>query len=479
MYYEGVTFRDEATRQNESKHAVIVGAGPNGLTTAALLAQAGWQVDVYEAAAAPGGAARSESVLGEGTITDLGAAGHPFGVASPAFHYLGLEDYGLEWAHSPYAMAHPLDDGRAGLLETSLVGTAERLGADARHWKVLHRNLTKNIDQHLENLLSPVLKWPAHPLRMAQFGPPALLSARCLADMAFETEEARSLFIGSAVHSVAPPTKPMTAAFGLLFGALGMSRGWPVAVGGSGSIVNALVQVIHKHGGRIHCNEPIDSLTPFRSADAIILNQTPSQALKLHGVELDARVTQRMQKWTTGPGSYKVDYLLDGPIPWTNPEVGKATTVHVCGNSQEVAFAEAEIAAGRMTKRPFIILCQQQVADPSRAREGHHVVWAYAHVPRGFVEKRTALAIAEQIERFAPGFRDRIVHSVETNAVKLEAWNANLNGGDITAGTALMRRMPSKIGEKTYMASASNAPGGGVHGMPGWWAAQAVLADHK
>lgn len=471
-----MTFRGGNTG---AKHAVVVGSGPNGLTTAAVLAKAGWQVDVYEAAPTPGGAARSESVLGEGTISDLGAAGHPFGVASPAFHYLGLEDHGLEWAYSPFAMAHPLDHGRAGLLETSLPETAKKLGPDARRWKNLHQGLTKNIDKHLANLLGPVLKWPAHPIRMAKFGPFALLPAKRLASAAFETEEARSLFIGSAMHSVTPPHKPMTASLGLLFGALGMSRGWPVAVGGSGRIVDALVNVINHRGGTIHCDSQIDSLSQFRDTDAIILNQTPSQVLKLKGTDLNAGLPQRMSTWKHGPSSYKVDYLLDGPIPWSNPQVGQATTVHVGGSSEEIAFAEAEVAVGRMPERPFIILCQQQVADPSRAREGRHVVWAYAHVPRGFVDKRAALLITAQIERFAPGFRDRIVHSVDTNAEDLEAWNPNLVGGDITAGSALLRRMPTKIGEKTYMASASNAPGGGVHGMPGWWAAQAVLADHR
>ncbi|BAU94885.1 FAD dependent oxidoreductase [Corynebacterium suranareeae] len=469
----------QATNTQKDRHAVVVGSGPNGLTAAAVLAKAGWRVDVYEAGAHPGGAARSTDVLGEGTITDLGAAGHPFGVASPAFHYLGLEDYGLEWAYSRFAMAHPLDGGRAGLLENSVAATSERLKADARHWKMLHQTFTNHIDQHLANVLGPVLKWPKHPFRLAQFGLPALFPAKTLVNAAFETEEARSLFVGSAAHSVAPPDKPMTAAFGILFGALGMSRGWPVAVGGSGSIANALVKVIESHGGQIHCNAPVDSLQDFQAADAVILNQTPSQVLKLKGADLYARTARRMKTWKHGPSSFKVDYLLDGPIPWTNPEVGQATTVHVCGNSDEVAFAESEVAAGRMPQRPFVILCQQQVADPTRAREGHHVVWAYAHVPEGFVDKRASLLITDQIERFAPGFRDRIVHSVETNAQDLEAWNRNLVGGDITAGSALIRRMPAKIGEKTYMASASNAPGGGVHGMPGWWAARAVLADHS
>ncbi|ALC04974.1 hypothetical protein CDES_02595 [Corynebacterium deserti GIMN1.010] len=464
------------TPSSNGRHAVIVGSGPNGLTAAAVLALSGWQVDVYEAGATPGGAARSESVLGEGTISDLGAAAHPFGAASPAFHYLGLEDHGLEWAYSPYPMAHPLDNGRAGILSSTLNDTADRLGADGGHWKKIHRNVVKHIDQHLDNVLGSVLKFPKHPVKMAQFGVTAMLPAQNLANAAFASEEARALFIGSAVHSATPPTKLMTASLGLLFGALGHTRGWPVVVGGTKSIIDALLNVLNTHGGNVHCGHPIESLEPFRNADAIILNQTPKQILKMPGARIHN--SSRLAKWKYGPSSYKIDYLLDGPIPWTNPDVANATTVHVCGTADEIAFAEAEVAAGKMPERPFVIVCQQQLADPSRAREGRHVVWAYAHVPRGFVDKRASALITAQIDRFAPGFRDRILSMAEHNAHNLEAWNPNLVGGDITAGTAALRRIQPRLGPGLYMASASNAPGGGVHGMPGWWAAQAVLNDH-
>lgn len=471
-----------AQHSQNAKHAVIVGAGPNGLTTGALLAQAGWQVDIYEASPHLGGAARSQSLLGEGTISDLGAAAHPFGIASPVFSKLGLEEHGLKWAHSKYPMAHPFDDGHAAFLKHGVNDTAQGLGADARHWKRVHRSITKNIDKHLENVLGPVLRMPPHPLRMAQFGAAALLPARTLANAAFETEDARALFSGSAVHAITPPDKPLTAAFGLLFNALGMSRGWPVAVGGTQAIADALAAVVTEHGGKIHLEEPIEDLSRFKAADAIVLNLTPAQVLRLKGVEVADSIERKMKKWRYGPSSYKIDFLLDGPIPWKNPEVANATTVHVCGSADEIRLAEAEAAAGRMPDRPFVLVCQQQAADPTRAREGKHVVWAYAHVPRGFVDKRAGGLIANQIERFAPGFRDRVIQAVTTDANQLEDWNPNLVGGDVAAGATdglqSIVRMPSKLGPKTYMASASNAPGGGVHGMPGAWAARAVLADH-
>ncbi len=461
--------------------AVIVGSGPNGLTAACLLAREGWQVDVYEQASRPGGAARSAPVLGEGTIVDLGAAGHPFGIASPVFRDLDLEGNGLEWAHSRYAMAHPLDDGRAGLLSRGLDITSEGLGVDAGQWSKIHRHFTRNIDDHLANVMGPLVRIPKHPLKMAAFGSIAMFPARTLARAAFETEEARVLFTGSAVHAITPPDRALTASFGLLFGALGMSRGWPVAVGGTQSIIDALITVLKTHGGRIHTGHPVEDLTEFSDADAVILNLTPAQVLTLKGVELPVGVLHRMKRWRYGPGSYKLDILLDGPIPWTNPEVGEATTVHVCGGLDEIQVAEAEAAAGRLPEKPFVLLCQQQVADPSRAQEGSTVVWAYAHVPQGFVGKHATALILKQIERFAPGFRERILSVVENSSVDLEKWNPNLVGGDVgggaTGGLQGVRRMPHRLGQRLYMASSSTDPGGGVHGMPGAWAARRVLED--
>lgn len=464
-------------------HAVIVGSGPNGLTAAALLARAGWQVDVHEGSDTPGGAARSAELLGAGTISDLGAAAHPFGVASPVFRELGLAGHGLRWASSRYAMAHPLDGGRAAFLSPGVDAVAEGLGPDGPAWRRLHGELTRNIDAHLENLLGPLLRIPPRPVPMARFAPVAALPARALSTAAFRTPEARALFTGSAVHSVTAPGRPLTAGFGLLFGALGMSRGWPVAVGGTGAITTALLRVITEHGGRIHLGERVDDLDRFRGADAIILNLTPAGVLRLRNVELPGRVRAGMRAWRHGPGCHKIDLLLDGPVPWSNPAVAEATTVHVCGDATEIQRAETEVAAGRMPERPFVIVCQQQIADPSRAREGGTVVWAYGHVPAGFVDKRAGELILRQIERFAPGFRDRIRRSVHHSAADLEAWNPNLVGGDVGGGSSgglqAVLRLPARLRPGLYLASASTAPGGGVHGVPGARAAQRVLADHR
>ncbi|MGP6174846.1 phytoene desaturase family protein [Corynebacterium sp. A21] len=459
--------------------AVIIGSGPNGLTAGALLARAGWQVEVYEGHHAAGGAAASAPVLGEGTISDLGAAGHPFGVASPAFHALDLASHGLRWAHSRYPMAHPLDEGRAALLHRSVPDTAAGLGVDGKNWRRLHSGITERIDAHLANLLGPLTRIPPHPLELLKFGPPALLPAQLLARAAFRTEEARVLFAGSAVHAIAAPSQPMTAAFGLLFGALGMSRGWPVALGGSQAIVDALVKVLSDHGGVIHTGHRVTDLREFAAADAVILNLTPRQVLQLEGVDLGAVLKHRMRTWRYGTASHKLDILLDAPIPWANPEVGEATTVHVCGSAAEIQQAEAQAAAGQLPERPFVLVCQQQVADPSRAGEDRTVVWAYAHVPQGVVDKRVRERILAQIERFAPGFRGRIRRIVEHTPGDLESWNPNLVGGDVAGGATTglqgVLRLPHRLGPKLYLASASTSPGGGVHGMPGWWAAQAVL----
>ncbi|NLZ57662.1 MAG: NAD(P)/FAD-dependent oxidoreductase [Corynebacterium sp.] len=467
---------------DEVRRAVIVGSGPNGLTAACLLAREGWQVDVYEQGSRPGGAARSAPVLGEGSIVDLGAAGHPFGIASPAFKDLKLEDHGLEWAHSRYAMAHPLDDGRAAFLSRGVKETSEQLGPDAGKWRKLHAHVTRDIDDHLENVMGPLLRFPKHPFKMAAFGSVALLPARSLARAAFETDEARVLFAGSAVHAITPPGQPMTASFGLLFGALGMSTGWPVAVGGTQSIIDALLSVLKEHGGRLHTDHLVTDLGEFDQADAVILNLTPAQVLQLDGVEMAKSLGKRMKRWKYGPGSHKVDILLDGPIPWTNPEVGQATTVHVCGTPEEIQAAETEAAAGKLPAKPFVLLCQQQVADPTRAPEGKTVVWAYAHVPHGHADDERATAvILQQIERFAPGFRERIISIVDRDSADLERWNPNLVGGDVgggaTGGLQGLFRMPHRLRPGLYMASSSTDPGGGVHGMPGVWAARAALRD--
>ena len=481
------------------RHATVVGSGPNGLTAAAILAKAGWQVDVYEKNATPGGAARSQATLGPGTIVDLGAAGHPFGVASPIFRELELEQHGLEWLHSDFPLAHPLDGRPAAVLHRDLDATASELGRDAKAWRRIHRPVTTNIDAQLENLLGPMLRWPKHPLRLAAFAPSALPSASALTRLAFAGAPARALFMGSAAHAIAPLDQVFTGAFGTLFGSLGQVGGWPVPRGGTQAIVDALVSVIESAGGRIHTDAEVHDLRALPDADATLLNLTPRQVLKLQGPQVDglrARVRGRLGRWRYGVGAFKVDFLLREPIPWADARVGQATTVHVVGSAGELQRAESLAAAGLMPEKPFVMVGQQQVADPSRAAgpaAGYHVIWTYAHVPHGYVEQRpgeVAERIEQQIERFAPGFRDLVVFRNETSPAQLEAENPNLIGGDVAGGAmtglqSLLRpgltldpyRLSGAGGGRLYLASSSTPPGAGVHGMPGAWAARAVLHD--
>ncbi len=477
-------------RTSGGRRAVVVGSGPNGLTAAAVLARAGWEVDVYERHHAHGGASASSDLLGPGTIVDLGAAGHSFGVASPVFRDLELTSHGLEWMHPEVPMAHPLDGRPAAVLHGSMAATVAGLGADGPAWERLHAPLVEDIDAHLANILGPSLvRWPPHLVEMARFGLRALWPAGALGRALFRDEPARALFAGSSIHAVLPPSHLLTSAFGLIFGALGMTRGWPVARGGSQSIADALASVLRSHGGRIHLNHEVTDLGEFPWADAVLLDLTPRQLLGLKGVDLTERYAGHLRRWRYGTGVSKVDFLLDGPVPWADSRVGGAGTVHVGGSLAEMEHAEREAKAGRMPDRPFVMVCQQQGADPSRATgpaAGRTVLWTYAHVPGGYDEP-TEEAIIAQIERFAPGFRDRIVHRVATPPSALESWNPNLIGGDVAGGSMgglqqILRPAPVLSPHRTsapgvYLASSSTPPGGGVHGMAGLHAARAVLAD--
>lgn len=478
-------------------HVNIVGSGPNGLTAAAILASAGWQVRIFERNDAVGGAAASADVFGDGSIVDLGAAAHPFGVASPIFRHLGLEDYGLEWLHSEYPMAHPFDDRPAAILHQEVRKTARSLGTDQIAWRLIHRGIVNSIDDYLEQILRPLLRFPGHPVKMAQFGmlssPPSTWFVRT----AFRDEPARALFTGSAAHANTPLGHPFTSTFGVLFSALGMTRGWPVVKGGTGSLVNALVKVITEHGGEIHTGHEVTDLDELPAARATMLDVTPSQALVMRGKQLrdlPEATVQRLQRWRYGPGVYKVDWLLNGPVKWADDRVGKATTVHVGGRAAEIRLAEAQVNAGRIPDRPFVMVAQPQVADPSRAPEGKHVLWTYTHVPNGYRpaasdQDYVADAIQAQLERFAPGFGANVLDKKVWDPAALEQWNPNLIGGDIAGGSmtgmqSLLRGgltlEPYRMGVPgLYICSAATPPGAGVHGMSGAWAAHAVLEDQS
>ncbi|AQQ14696.1 hypothetical protein CGLAU_03595 [Corynebacterium glaucum] len=429
-----------------------------------------------ERASSVGGAA-STQLLDDASLRDLGSACHPFGAASPAFRALRLEDYGVRWLRAPYEMAHPLDDGAAAVLAGSLEATAAGLGADADAWARLHRPIVRRVDDVLADALAPMPRWPDNPLLLARFGARGLWPATALGRAAFRTEEARALFAGSATHAITSPSKPLTGAFGLLFGALGMTRGWPVAEGGSGAITAALRRIVEEHGGVVRCD---DEVREIPNTDAVILNLTPAQVLRLRDTALPARRSRSMRRWRYGPAVHKVDFLLNAPVPWADARVGQAATVHVGGTADEIVRAEKAVARGVLPDRPFVMASQQYAADPSRGL----VLWTYAHVPHGYRERypgEVAETITEQIERFAPGFSAVVKQRIETSPQALEEWNPNLVGGDIAggamSGTQMLLRQPHRLRRGLYLASASTAPGAGVHGMPGWWAAEAALRD--
>ncbi|GAA3323018.1 phytoene desaturase family protein [Paeniglutamicibacter sulfureus] len=469
-----------------TRTAIVVGAGPNGLAAAARLAEHGVQVTVYEQAGKVGGAARSADTLGPGTTVDLGAAAHPFGVGSPAFLHLGLERHGLRWLRHRYPMAHPLDNGRSAVLHPDLETTAAELGVDAAAWRTLHRAVAGHPLESLENATGPLLRIPPHPLLMAGFGARALWPADGLARLAFRTEAARALFAGSAAHSMLPLNHVFTSGFAVLFGGLGQSLGWPVARGGTNAIIHALVQQLALDNVVIHTNSPVGDLRELPASDAVLLDLTPRQVLELAGTGIGGRYASHLRRWKYGPGAFKVDYLLDGPVPWRDERTSHAGTVHVGGSLADVIQAERDVGRGKVPARPFVMLAQPSAADESRAPAGQQVIWSYAHVPNG-CDADVGPLVDRQIERFAPGFGDRVIGRVETPPRALEDWNPNLVGGDIGGGSLrgtqqVLRPAPTLRPYHTgapglYICSSSTPPGGGVHGMAGWHAADAVLRD--
>lgn len=466
--------------------ANIVGAGPNGLIAAAVLAEQGFDVQVFERNPHPGGAAASGSTLGEGTIVDLGAAAHPFAYGSRAFAHFDLAGHGLQWDFHGYPLAHPLDDAESVFLHQDLEATMAQFPADRKIWQLLHGPLVRHPQEILDNATSPLLGIPPHPVLMARFGLRALPPAKLLASAAFRTRQAAALFAGSSAHSMLPLSHPFTSGFGALFGALGQSWGWPVAHGGTGSIIDALLRVLDGLGVQIHTGHQITNLAQLPDADLTFLDATPRQAVQLAGDQLPARLRRRFERWRYGTAAYKVDYLLDGPIPWKDARIAQAGTVHVIGDAAELALAERQVAAGSMPERPFVMVVQPSSADASRAPAGRQVIWSYAHVPQGYDGDAGAL-IDAQIQRFAPDFKDRIVQRVVTGPSQLQARNPNLVGGDIGGGSLagtqqFFRPSPSlnpySLGVPgLYLCSSSTPPGGGVHGMAGWHAAHRALRD--
>lgn len=463
--------------------ATVVGSGPNGLACAAVLASRGVEVTVIEAAGEIGGGVRSAELTEPGLLHDVCAATHPMTVTSPAAVSLELERHGLEWAWPEVDLAHPLDGGGGAAMLRSVGATAVGLGAAGRRWRRLFGPSAEAYEALAEDIYQPLIRLPRHPLRLARFGIPTLAPATTLA-RALGSEEAAALFGGVAAHSYAPLNRPLSAAVGVALVSAGHANGWPVAKGGSAAIAAALAAVIRANGGRIETGRHVASLAELAGADVVVLDLAPRGVLELAGDRLPPRVARAYRRYKHGPGAFKVDLAVEGGVPWAYEPARRAGTVHVGGSLAEVAEAEREINRGRMPERPFVLVGQQYLADPGRSRWDLHPVWSYAHVPAGYDGDATE-AVLDQIERFAPGLRERIVARSVRSPRQLEEGNANFRGGDILCGanTPLQTLLRPRISPLPYwtgipgvfICSAATPPGPGAHLICGFNAAEAAL----
>lgn len=465
--------------------ATIVGSGPNGLAAGIALAQAGWKVTVLEGNSRVGGALGSEELTLPGFVHDVGSAIHPLGAASPFLRSLPLHRFGLEWVQPPAALAHPLEEGSV-LMYRSLEETAAGLGADEGAYLRVMRPLVQNWKALLDDTLRPLVHVPAHPFTLARFGVRGLPPASVLARTVFRTPGARALLGGLAAHSGLPLSSLGTSAFGLMLAVSGHAVGWPFPRGGAQAFAGALVGLLTELGGEIVLNSPVASLKELPEADAVILDTSLPGFLRLAEDVLPGGYAAKLQNFNPGVGAFKVDYALSGPLPWRDPRTLLAGTVHLGGTLSELEAAELAPHRGRVAVHPYVLLAQQSLFDASRAPANQHTVWAYVHVPNGFAGD--ALEQLEgQIERFAPGFSRLVLAKKVSTPATLQGWNPNLTGGDVGGGAntlwqLLSRPEPTATPYRTplpgvYLCSASTPPGGGVHGMGGYWAARAAMRD--
>jgi len=464
--------------------AVVIGSGPNGLAAAITLQRAGLSVLVIEGADKIGGGMRTSELVLPGYLSDVCSAVHPMGAGSPFLQELPLEQFGLEYINPPVLAAHPFDDGTASVLLQSLQQTADRLGADKDAYLQLIGSVVDLWPGIAKDVLGP-LHMPQHPLDLIKFGLPALRSALSIAKK-FKTPEAKGLWAGMAAHSFLPLDQLTTAAVGLVLMANGHLKGWPIPKGGSQQIANALGGYFESIGGKIETGRYIKSLKDLPSAKAFLFDVSPKQLLDIAGESFSGFYRRQLKNYRYGAGVFKVDWALDGPVPFTAAECREAGTVHIGGSIADIVHSEKEASGGRVTEKPFVLLAQQSLFDAGRAPEGKQTLWGYCHVPNGSILDRTE-AIENQVERFAPGFKDRIIARHTFNTAQIESYNPNYIGGDINGGILdiwqlytrpALKLSPYNTSAKgLYICSASTPPGGGVHGMCGYNAGKKALKD--
>jgi phytoene dehydrogenase-like protein len=464
--------------------AVVVGSGPNGLSAAITLQHAGLSVLILEAKNTIGGGLRSAELTRPGFVHDICSAIHPLAVGSPFFRSLPLDQHGLEFINPPLSVAHPFDGGTAAALHQSLDETAQSLGADAQAYQALMEPIVQHWPTMAADILGP-LRIPKHPLDMAAFGLDAIPPVTHLAKR-FTTKETRGLLAGMAAHSIQPLTNLTTSAIALVLLTAGHLHNWPIPKGGSQTIANALASYFCSLGGTIETSRPVESLRDIPPAKAILFDITPKQLLQIAGSRFSTPYRKQLERYRYGMGVFKIDWALDGPIPFTAPECQRAGTIHLGGTIEEITAAEQATSSGKHPERPFVLLAQQSLFDTGRAPAGKHTAWAYCHVPNGSTVDCTDV-IEKQVERFAPGFRDRILARHTMNTRQMEAYNANYIGGDINGGIIDIRQLftrpvislsPCKTSDPDlFICSSSTPPGGGVHGMCGYHAARTALRD--